>query len=122
MRKFIWKGTRYHKSKAVDFNSAKNDKSVKDTLIDLHNRYFIIPIDKLIKPMAMWHLLITKKNGITLLKELGITNSQSTNAKEHCQKINLDTLFKQHSDNLYRYFRFHKIYHQFTDYLSYTRL
>ena len=95
MSKSIWKGTRYHKSKAVDFNSAKNDKSVKDTLIDLHNRYFIIPIDKLIKPMAMWHLLITKKNGITLLKELGITNSQSTNTKEHCQKINLDTLIQQ---------------------------
>lgn len=96
-----------------------------DALIDLHNRYFIKPIDKLIKSMAMWHLLITKKkekNGITLLKELEITNSQSTNTKEHCQKINLDTLLKQHSDNLFRYFRFHKIYHQITDYLSYTRI
>ena len=120
MRKFIWKGTRYHKSKAVDFNSAKNDKSIKDALIDLHNRYFIKPIDKLIKSIV--YNKKKEKNGITLLKELEITTSQSTNTKEHCQKINLDTLFKQHSDNLLRYFRFHKIYHQITDYLSYTRI
>lgn len=62
-----------------------------------------------------------------LLRELGITNSQSTNTYKHSTNINHNTLLKKHSNDLFRYLEIQLekrtyAYYQFTCYLSYIKM
>lgn len=62
-----------------------------------------------------------------LLRELGITNSQSTSTYEHSTNINNNTLLKKHSNDLFRYLEIQLekrtyAYYQFTCYLSYIKI
>ena len=71
------------------------NKSVKDALKDLHDRYVITPIEMTNGNVA---LTCQKFNTLTLLRELGIANSQSTNTNEHCKNINY-----KNPDDFFRY-------------------
>ena len=72
-------------------------------------------------------LICKSFSALTLFKELGITNLQSTNTCKHHMNINHDTPFNKHFDDLLRYleFLFQKItnvYHQFTGHLTYIKI
>ena len=49
-------------------------------------------------------LLLKRFYALTLFRELGINNSESSNTYEHSKNINHDNLLKKHSDDLWKYF------------------
>lgn len=63
------------------------NKSVKDTLKDLHERCVITPIDKTNGSVA---LICKNFYELTLFRELGIANSQSANTYEYCKNTQLN--------------------------------
>ena len=85
-----------------------------EELKDTRDKYVITPNDKANGNVA---LICKRFYALTLFRELGITNSQSTNTYEHCKNTNHGTLVKKYSDDLSKYFRISVS----EDYLTYTR-
>ena len=82
-------------------HTSLQNKSGKEALKDLHDRYVITLIDEKNGNLT---LICKRFCELTLLRELGINNSQSTNACEHGKNVNHDTFLKKHSDDLLKYF------------------
>ena len=77
------------------------NKSVKETLKDLHDSYIVTPVDKAKGNEA----LISKRfYARTSFRELAITTLDTTKTYVNDNNINHKTILEKYSDDLLRYF------------------
>lgn len=112
-RKQIWRDPKYCVSMIANLKTPKNN--------------ILENIDKNTRPLSHKFLAALKicitDYALTLFRELGISNSQSTNTYECCDNINHETLWKPFLNVLEFVFSEDiKHLHQFVGYLSYIRI